>query len=76
MHRLKFYVVGQELLKQPSVSARAAKVESMQILFWRVINTCTSGAAVMCWWQETGKFSFKSLPDGSLDKTKLICIYC
>ncbi len=23
-----------------------------------------------------GKFSFKALPDGSLDKIKVICIYC
>ncbi len=23
-----------------------------------------------------GKFSFKVLPDGSVDKTKVICIYC
>ncbi len=23
-----------------------------------------------------GKFSFKVLPNGSLDKTKVICIYC
>ncbi len=23
-----------------------------------------------------GKFSFKALPDGLLDKTKVICIYC